>query len=127
MVYHHPGFFYVINHGLSREDIDQQYALASTVLGLSNEDKQPFRAAPEAGDYNGWKPPGTREPIPGVRDNFETYNIPKFIPEHASRPHSNVVKENLATIERFSRYVNDKIVRKLLVIFALALGFEDEE
>ncbi|KAK1676890.1 putative 1-aminocyclopropane-1-carboxylate oxidase [Colletotrichum godetiae] len=121
------GFFYVINHGLSREDIDQQYALASTVLGLPNEYKQPFRAALEAGNFNGWKPPGTRELIPGIRDNFEIYNIPKFIPEHASQPHPNVVKENLATIERFSRYVNDRIVRKLLVIFALALGLEDEE
>ncbi|KZL65207.1 flavonol synthase (2OG-Fe(II) oxygenase) [Colletotrichum tofieldiae] len=121
------GFFYVINHGLSREDIDQQYALASSVLGLLDKEKAPYRAALEAGDFNGWKPPGTRELIPGVRDNFEIYNIPKFTPEHALRPHPAVVRENLATIERFSRYVNDEIVRKLLIIFALALGLEDEE
>ncbi|KXH38719.1 flavonol synthase [Colletotrichum nymphaeae SA-01] len=121
------GFFYVINHGLSREAINQQYALASSVLSLSDEEKAPYRAALEAGDFNGWKPRGTRELIPGVRDNFEIYNIPKFIREHASRPHPDVVKDNLATIEQFSRYVNDEIVRKLLVIFALALGLEDEE
>lgn len=127
LISHFSGFFYIINHGLSREAIDQQYALASSVLSLSDEDKAPYRAALEAGDFNGWKPPGTRELIPGVRDNFEIYNIPKFIPEHASRPHPDVVKENLATIERFSKYVNDEIVRKLLVIFALALDLEDEE
>ncbi|KAE9575589.1 hypothetical protein CGMCC3_g8249 [Colletotrichum fructicola] len=121
------GFFYVINHGLSREDIDTQFALASSVLGLSDVEKTPYRAALEAGDYNGWKPAGTRELIPGVRDNFEIYNIPKFIPEHADRPHPEVVKEHWATIERFSRHVHDHIVKKLLVIFALALGLEDEE
>ncbi|KAI8261764.1 hypothetical protein K4K53_000180 [Colletotrichum sp. SAR 10_77] len=121
------GFFYVVNHGLSREDIDTQFALASSVLGLSDAEKTPYRAALEAGDYNGWKPAGTRELIPGVRDNFEIYNIPKFIPEHAERPHPDVVKEHWATIARFSRHVHDHIVKKLLVIFALALGLEDEE
>ncbi|KAJ0384020.1 hypothetical protein COL922a_009250 [Colletotrichum nupharicola] len=121
------GFFYAVNHGLRREDIDTQFALASSVLGLSDADKAPYRAALEAGDYNGWKPAGTRELIPGVRDNFEIYNIPKFIPEHADRPHPEVVKEHWTTIEKFSRHVHDHIVKKLLVIFALALGLEDEE
>ncbi|KAF9873049.1 2og-fe oxygenase [Colletotrichum karsti] len=121
------GFFSVVNHGLSREDIDTQFALASSVLGLSDADKAPYRAALEAGDYNGWKPAGTRELIPGVRDNFEIYNIPKFIPEHAQRPHPDVVREHWKTIEGFSKYVHYNIVRKLLVIFALALGLEDEE
>ncbi|KAI8309088.1 UPF0676 protein [Colletotrichum sp. SAR11_59] len=121
------GFFYVVNHGLSREDIDTQFALASSVLGLSDAEKTPYRAALEAGDYNGWKPAGTRELIPGVRDNFEIYDIPKFIPEHAERPHPDVVKEHWATIEKFSRHVHDHIVKKLLVIFALALGLDDEE
>ncbi|KAI8310994.1 UPF0676 protein [Colletotrichum sp. SAR11_240] len=121
------GFFYVVNHGLSREDIDTQFALASSVLGLSDAQKTPYRAALEAGDYNGWKPAGTRELIPGVRDNFEIYNIPKFIPEHADRPHPEVVREHWATIEKFSRHVHDHIVKKLLVIFALALGLEDED
>ncbi|KAL3298230.1 putative 1-aminocyclopropane-1-carboxylate oxidase [Colletotrichum asianum] len=121
------GFFYVVNHGLSREDIDTQFALASSVLGLSDAEKTPYRAALEAGDYNGWKPAGTRELILGVRDNFEIYDIPKFILEHAERPHPDVVKEHWATIEKFSRHVHDHIVKKLLVIFALALGLDDEE
>ncbi|KAF4853332.1 UPF0676 protein [Colletotrichum siamense] len=121
------GFFYVVNHGLSREDIDTQFALASSVLGLSDAEKTPYRAALEAGDYNGWKPAGTRELIPGVRDNFEIYNIPKFIPEHAERPHPEVVKDHWATIEKFSKHVHDHIVKKLLVIFALALGLDDED
>ena len=123
----YPGFFYVKNHGLSRKDIDTQFALAASVLSQSNEEKLPFRADLEAGDYNGWKPAGTRDLIPGVKDNFEIYNIPKFTAEHANRPHPEVVKRHWATIERFSKHIHDHIVKKLLVIFALSLGLEDEE
>ncbi|KPM37053.1 hypothetical protein AK830_g9522 [Neonectria ditissima] len=121
------GFFYVKNHGLTKEDIDTQFALGASVLSLSDEEKAPYRAALDEGDYNGWKQAGNRELIPGVRDNFEIYNIPKFIPEHADRPHPDAIKRHWATIEQFSKYVHEQIVRKLLVVFALALELEDEE
>lgn len=121
------GFFYLKNHGLSREDIDRQFALAKSTLLLPNEEKVKFRAALEQGDYNGWKPAGTRNLIPGVKDNFEIYNIPKFIPEHADRKHPEVVQSHIDTIETFSKHIHDEIVKKLLIIFALALGLEDEE
>lgn len=121
------GFFYVKNHGLSDADIDTQFALAKSVLSLSSEEKQPYRAALEQGDYNGWKPAGTRNLIPGVKDNFEIYNIPKFIPEHANRLHPEVVKRHWDTIKQFSTHIHDQIVKKLLVIFAVSLGLKDEE
>ncbi|KAH7114437.1 putative 1-aminocyclopropane-1-carboxylate oxidase [Dendryphion nanum] len=120
------GFFYVKNHGFTRDEIDTQFALAKSVLSLSNEQKAPFRAALEAGDYNGWKPAGIRDLIPGVKDNFEIYNIPKFIPEHANRQHPEVVKRHWTTIEDFSKRIHEDIVKKLLVIFAIALELDDE-
>lgn len=97
------------------------------MLGLSDQEKGPFRAALEAGDYNGWKPAGTRTLVPGVKDNFEIYNIPKFIPEHAGRAHPDVVERHRQTIEAFSRHVHEEVVKKLLVVFALALELDDEE
>lgn len=121
------GFFYVKNHGLTNEDIDTQFALAKAVLLLPDEEKLKYRAALEEGDYNGWKPAGTRHLIPGVKDNFEIYNIPKFVPEHADRPHPELIKRHWETIERVSRHINDQIVQKLLIIFAVALGLEDDE
>ncbi|KAJ5347978.1 non-heme dioxygenase in morphine synthesis N-terminal [Penicillium brevicompactum] len=121
------GFFYVKNHGLTKDDIDTQFALAQSVLLLPSEEKLKYRAALEEGDYNGWKPAGTRNLIPGVKDNFEIYNIPKFIPEHANRSHPELVKRHWEVIEKFSKHINDQIVRKLLIIFAIALGLEDEE
>ena len=62
-----------------------------------------------------------------MKDNFEIYNIPKFIPEHAGRPHPEIVKEHIGSIERFSRHIHDHIVKRLLIIFAISLGLEDEE
>lgn len=65
--------------------------------------------------------------MPGVKDNFEIYNIPKFIPEHAGRPQPEVVRRHWAEIESFSKRIHDGIVKKLLVVFAIALGLGDEE
>jgi hypothetical protein len=62
-----------------------------------------------------------------VKDNFEIYNIPKFIPEHANRPQPEIVKEHWITIEKFSKHVHEHVVKKLLVVFAVALGLKDEE
>ncbi|KAF2709932.1 putative 1-aminocyclopropane-1-carboxylate oxidase [Pleomassaria siparia CBS 279.74] len=121
------GFFYVSNYGLTSKDIDRQYALARSVTSLSDEQKQPYRAALEAGDYNGWKPAGIRESLPGIRDNYEIYNIPKFIPEHRDRAHPEVVTQNFGEIERFSKHIHNEIVKKLLVLFALVLKLEDED
>jgi isopenicillin N synthase-like dioxygenase len=117
----------VANHGLTSEDIDRQYSLAQSVTSLSDTEKQPYRAALEAGDYNGWKPAGIRELLPGIRDNFEIYNIPKFIPEHRNRAQPAVVTNNIKEIERFSKHIHNEIVRKLLVLFAIVLGLEDEQ
>ena len=121
------GFFYVKNHGLTREEIDNQFSLAKSTLLLPSEEKLKYRAALEQGDYNGWKPAGTRNLIPGVKDNFEIYNIPKFIAEHTDRKHPEIVQRHIQTIEKFSRHIHDEIVTKLLVIFAIALGLEDEK
>lgn len=126
-IHHVSGFFYVKGHGLSEAEIDAQFALAKSVLSLSDREKAPFRAALEEGDYNGWKPAGTRTLVPGIKDNFEIYNIPKFIPEHAGRPQPEMVRRHWAEIESFSKRIHDGIVRKLLVIFAVALGLDDEE
>lgn len=96
-------------------------------MSLSEEAKTPYRAALEAGDYNGWKPVGTRDLVPGIKDNFEIYNIPKFIPEYSNRQHPEIVKRHWTTIERFSKQVHEQVVKKLLVIFAIALQLDDEE
>ncbi|KAK9416441.1 putative Fe2OG dioxygenase domain-containing protein [Seiridium unicorne] len=119
------GFFYIIDFGLSQEQVDRQFALGKEVFQLSTEEKLKYRADLENGGYNGYKPLGLREVTPGVYDNTEIYNIPKFIPE-LERSHPSVINENRAEIEHFARHIHDKVASKLLVLFAIILELPED-
>lgn len=61
-----------------------------------------------------------KEPRPGVPDNIEIYNIPKFIPA-LERTHPDVINTNRPEIELFARHIHNDIVSKLLVLLAIIL------
>lgn len=107
--------------------MERQFAIGQTLLALPDEEKRRYLANMEAGEYNGYKPAGMRELVPGVKDNYELYNVPKFTPQHADMAHPDTLKRHWAEIEYFSKHVHNRIVHRLLIIFALALGLEDEE
>lgn len=119
------GFFYVINFGLSQDEVDRQFALCKSVFDLPTDEKLKHRADLENGGYNGYKPLGLREIKPGYFDNTEIYNIPKFIPEF-DRSHPQVIKDHYDEIERFSMAIYEGVVRKLLVLFALVLELPED-
>ncbi|KAI0406904.1 hypothetical protein F4802DRAFT_80950 [Xylaria palmicola] len=119
------GFFYIINFGLTQEQVDEQFAIGKEVFQLPTEEKLKYRADLENGGYNGYKPLGLREVRPGIFDNTEIYNIPKFIPE-LERPHPEVVNQNRRNIEAFARHINDDVVGKLLVLFAMILELPED-
>jgi isopenicillin N synthase-like dioxygenase len=119
------GFFYIINFGLTQEEVDHQFAIGKEFFKLDTEEKLKYRADLENGGYNGYKPLGIREIAPGYFDNTEIYNIPKFIPEF-ERPHPALIKENWTDIEKFGRYINDEVVFKLLVLFAIILELPED-
>lgn len=54
------GFFYVVNFGLSQEQVDRQFAIGKSVFELPAEEKLKYRANLEQGGYNGYKPLGLR-------------------------------------------------------------------
>lgn len=54
------GFFYIVNFGLSQEEIDRQFAIGKSVFELPTEEKLKYRADLENGGYNGYKPLGLR-------------------------------------------------------------------
>ena len=70
------GFIYVINFGLSQEEIDEQYDIAKALFDSPLPEKENFGADLEKGEYFGYKPFGLREVKPGVPENTEVYNIP---------------------------------------------------
>ncbi|KAJ3959531.1 hypothetical protein N0V92_003847 [Colletotrichum tropicale] len=119
------GFFYIINFGLSQEEVDRQFAIGKSVFELPTEEKLKYRADLENGGYNGYKPLGLREVRPGVFDNTEIFNIPKFIPAF-ERPQPNVINENKEEIEHFARHIHNHIVQKLLTLFAIILELPED-
>ena len=54
------GFFYIINFGLSQNEVDRQFAIGKRVFELPTKEKLNFRADLENGGYNGYKPLGLR-------------------------------------------------------------------
>lgn len=119
------GFFYVINFGLSQDEVDRQFAIGKELFNLPMEEKMKFRADLEHGGYNGYKPLGLREIKPGYFDNTEIYNIPKFIPEFAMK-HPDIVEEHIEEVESFSKRIYENVVRKLLVLFAMVLDLPED-
>lgn len=79
----------------------------------------------EAGEYNGYKPAGLRSLAPGITDNVQVYNIPKFDGRH-QRQHPEVLQDSIEEIETFSRKCHSEVVVKLLKLFALLLEVNEE-
>ncbi|KAL2862501.1 putative oxidoreductase, 2OG-Fe(II) oxygenase family [Aspergillus lucknowensis] len=118
------GFFYIINFGLSQEEVDRQFSIGKQLFDLPLDEKLKYRAELEKGGYNGYKPAGLREIAPGVFDNTEIYNIPKFIPA-LELPNPSIVSNNRPIIESFARHIHDQIVRKLLTLIAIILDLPE--
>ena len=119
------GFFYITNFGLSQDEVDEQFAIGKQFFELSTEEKLDYRADLESGGYNGYKPMGIRQLKPGLFDNTEIYNIPKFTSAY-ERPHPAVIKGQWATIEKFGRHIHEEVVGKLLVLIAIILELPED-
>lgn len=56
---------------------------------------------------------------------MEIYNIPKFTAQY-ERPHPELINENWPEIEKFGRHIENEIVSKLLVLFAIILELPED-
>lgn len=110
---------------MSQEEIDHQFAIGRDIFKLPTEEKLKYRADLEHGNYNGYRPLGANEIWPGLRDNFEMYNIFKFIPE-CERTHPELIQQHRAEIERFQRKIAEDIVQKLLVLISVLLELPED-
>ncbi|KAL5044653.1 hypothetical protein BDW71DRAFT_185559 [Aspergillus fruticulosus] len=119
------GFFYISNVGLTDEQVDRQFALGQRILDLPEEEKLKYRADLEGGSYNGYRPLGSIEILPGLYDNVEFYNIFKFVDKY-KRPHPAIVQQHFAEIETFHRYIHENIAFKLLHLIAIILELPED-
>ncbi|KAK3053125.1 hypothetical protein LTR09_005751 [Extremus antarcticus] len=139
---HNVGFFYITGFGLSQEEVDQQFAIGKEFFALPTEEKVKYRADLENGNYNGYRPKGSGEILPGKRDNVEMYNVYKFVSSVAlSLPHNlltvdeapgmereqpDIIKENRTEIERFQRHIAEDTVQKLLALISIILELPED-
>jgi len=93
---------------------------------LPEEERRKFRAPLEEGIYNGYRPLGSIEVLPGLYDNLESYNIFKFIPE-TQRSQPEVIKRYWGDIEKFHRHMHENISYKILKLLAIILELDDED
>lgn len=80
---------------------------------------------PVLGNYSGYRPKGAFEIFPGLRDNFEMYNVFKFIPE-LERTHPDIVNQYRAEIEKFQRHIAEDVVQKLLVLISILMELPED-
>ncbi|GAO19760.1 hypothetical protein UVI_02041620 [Ustilaginoidea virens] len=66
-------FFYLANIDLARFQINPQYSIVKKFLALEPQEKPRYRAPLEQGSYNGYRPLGSVEILPGLRDNLAFY------------------------------------------------------
>lgn len=120
-----PGFFYITNFGLTQEEVDRQFAIGKEIFSLPTEEKLKHRADLEHGNYNGYRPLGSIELFPGLRDNVEMYNVFKFIPQ-LERSQPEIIHQYRAEIEKFQRHIAEDTVKKLLVLIAIILELPED-
>lgn len=112
-------------HPFTDDEIRRQYAIGSALFDLPLEEKLRYECDTASGDFRGYKPRSTGA-LAG-RDNDERYNIAKFTPEHADRPHPQLLRDRWEEVRGFSRKVHETLLLPLLRLFAVALELEDED
>ncbi|KAJ3491926.1 hypothetical protein NLI96_g378 [Meripilus lineatus] len=122
------GFFYVKNFNISQERVDRQFAIGKRLYELPVEEK--LKYVPEGleqGKFNGYVPAGryVLDPVSGLRDRVEIYNIPKFNGDFTHK-HPQTVQDHLAEIQEFSRSLHTEVLDPLHILLAIALELPED-
>ncbi|RAL11607.1 Clavaminate synthase-like protein [Aspergillus homomorphus CBS 101889] len=106
---HEVSFFYITNFGLTQDQIDRQYAIGREIYALPFEERLKYRAPLEEGNYNGYRPLGSVELVPGQPDKVEMYNLFEFIPQ-TQRTQPDVIRRHWKEIEQVRRHIHEKVL-----------------
>ncbi|XWW93317.1 hypothetical protein V2A60_001249 [Cordyceps javanica] len=107
------------------DEINRQYAIGREFFALPEEARKSYRAPLEDGIYNGYRPLGSIEVLPGLYDNIEFYNVMKFLPQF-DREHPQIFRQHWQEIERFHRHVHEQIASKLFRLIATILELPED-
>ncbi|PIL35307.1 hypothetical protein GSI_02032 [Ganoderma sinense ZZ0214-1] len=122
------GFFYVKNFNISQERVNRQFSIGKQFYEISLEEKLKYvPVGLDNGAFNGYVPSGRRilEPVSGIRDRTEVYNIPKF-DGFFIHNHPEVIQSHLGEIEEFARSLHTEVLDPLHVLLAIALELPED-
>ncbi|EKM49048.1 uncharacterized protein PHACADRAFT_265878 [Phanerochaete carnosa HHB-10118-sp] len=122
------GFFYVKNFNISQERVNRQFAIVKRFYDLPVEEK--LKHVPEGlGAYrtSGRSPDifHSLDPVSGLRDRVEIYNIPKFNGDF-KHEHPAIIQESIAEIEELARSLHTEVLDPLHVLLAIALELPED-
>ncbi|KAF8857059.1 gibberellin 2-oxidase [Acephala macrosclerotiorum] len=119
------GFFTITNHGISKEDWDQQMDLAHAVMAMSSEEKKPYEVSREddsKGIYCGFKIAGG----PGYHRAVDWFNmlLNDKVPNRKVPP---VLEPYMPETRNIMYHVRDVVLYKLLILLAMSLELPEEK
>lgn len=103
---HNTGFFSVVGHGLTDDEVQRQYDIGQAFFEIPHEDKtkKMYKCDFANGNYFGYRELAEKT-IKGteVRDNVESFNHAKFTKHYESEPRHPFFEPYRPEIEAFSR------------------------
>ncbi|KAF9254439.1 Clavaminate synthase-like protein [Marasmius fiardii PR-910] len=120
---HEQGFFYVVNHGYTKEQTNRIFSIANqTFDGVSQEEKTLYTGESES-VYEGYKPKQAWKIQNGVRDQIEHYNINRDVNR---RSHPQALRPYMNEIKAFAYHNHNKILAPILQLLALGLELPED-
>ncbi|KAI9902248.1 hypothetical protein N3K66_004065 [Trichothecium roseum] len=114
------GFFYVINFGISQQDVDTQLSIGQQFYELPLEEKLKYEVDPKSGSYNGYGPAGRHLLRGGVKDKIEVLNMATN-DGRIVQPLPQLLEDHKQTVLDFAKELHDKVLNPLLHLTAIAL------
>jgi isopenicillin N synthase-like dioxygenase len=119
------GFFTLINHGITEDEISRQVDIGHTVLKRTSQEEKERLRAPirEEGNYFGFKPRGVWRTIGQAVDKIEQFNAYR---DMTLREQPKALEPFKPEVQNFIDRTHKDILFKVLRLFAIALELDDE-
>ncbi|KAI7849432.1 hypothetical protein BDC45DRAFT_520758 [Circinella umbellata] len=120
------GFFYIINHGLPKDQIDHSFELAKEFFDLSSEEKRKYLIQEDNHGYSELYQETLDPENQKQGDHKEGFNFRNFVNGKPYAPLPPIFEKEQPFIEEFSRACHGTAMR-ILQAFAIALEIPEEE
>jgi len=122
---HKQGFFYVVNHGLDKAQVERIFDIAAVPFEqVGAEEKKTYEAKiKDTGTFLGYKPLQYWHIANGVKDRIEHYNLNRNV---NNKTHPEAVRPFLPEIQEFVRHSHIDILHEIERLLALGLELPED-